>query len=100
MSKHTAGPWKRSGKYVVRGPDNKIIVVIRSNQQYRDDAEDQANTALIASALELLDALQRLLRANEADYELCPKMDVQTAFETNSMAIRQAREAIAKATQA
>lgn len=46
---------------------------------------------------ELLEALQRLLRADESDFEQCPDMDVKTAFETNSQAIKQAREAIAKA---
>jgi hypothetical protein len=46
---------------------------------------------------DLLAALQRLLRAIEADYEIAPTMDVATAFETNSQAIEQARAAIAKA---
>lgn len=49
------------------------------------------------TATELFSALQRLLRAIEADYELAPTMDVATAFETNSQAIEQARAAIAKA---
>lgn len=49
------------------------------------------------AAPELLAALQRLLRANEADYEQAPDMDVRTAFETNSQAIRQAKAAIHKA---
>jgi len=53
----------------------------------------------IAAAPELLEALVRLLRANESDYELIPDMDVRTAFETNSQAVKQAREAIAKATE-
>lgn len=44
---------------------------------------------------EILEALTRLLRANEADYEQCPNMDVKTAFETNSQAIQQGRAAIA-----
>ena len=64
------------------------------------DTTDEAaqRCHVFQSAPDILAALQRLLRANEADYELCPKMDVATAFETNSMAIKQARDAIAKAT--
>ncbi len=46
---------------------------------------------------DLLAALQRLLRAFEADYEIAPDMDITTSFETNSQAIAQARTAIAQA---
>ena len=46
---------------------------------------------------DLLAALQRLLRAFEADYEIAPDMDIATSFETNSQAIDQARIAIANA---
>jgi len=46
---------------------------------------------------DLLAALQRLLRAFEADYEIAPDMDIATSFETNSQAIAQARTAIAQA---
>jgi Holliday junction resolvase len=49
---------------------------------------------------DLLAALQRLLRAFEADYEIAPGMDVATSFETNSQAIMHARNAIAKALDA
>lgn len=52
---------------------------------------------LCRAAPDLLAALQRLLRANEADYEISPAMDVATAYETNSQALLQARAAIAKA---
>lgn len=55
------------------------------------------NTRSQYPSLDLLTALQRLLRANEGDYQICPAMDVATAFETNSQAIIQARTAIAKA---
>jgi len=60
--------------------------------------ENAANARLIAAAPELLEALKRLARAYEADSEVCPDMSVQTAYETNSEAHRQARAAIAKAT--
>ncbi len=53
--------------------------------------------ALMEAAPDLLDALQRLLRAFESDYEQHPFMKVETSWETNSQAILQAREAIAKA---
>jgi hypothetical protein len=54
-------------------------------------------SAITQAAPDLLAALQRLLRANEADYELAPGMDIATAFETNSQAIEQSRAAIAQA---
>lgn len=40
------------------------------------------------------DALVRLLRAFEADAEIAPGLDIKTCWETNSQAIKQAREAI------
>lgn len=39
-------------------------------------------------------ALQRLLRAFEADFEKCPGMTVQISWETNSQAVEQARRAL------
>lgn len=40
---------------------------------------------------ELIEALQRLDRAYQADYELVPTMDLKTSYETNSQAHTQAR---------
>jgi len=39
---------------------------------------------------ELIDSLQRLLRAYESDYERMPMQSVKTSWETNSQAIAQA----------
>lgn len=49
------------------------------------------------AAPDLLAALDRLLRAFEADKDIAPQMDILTSWETNSCAIAQARAAIAKA---
>lgn len=64
----------------------------------QDDGDSRRRQRLINAAPDLLAALKRLLQANEADYEQCPNMDVRTAFETNSQAIKEAKEAITKAT--
>ena len=58
-----------------------------------DNEMDQA----IAAAPDLLAALNRLLRAFEADVEQVPSMDIVTSWETNSQAIQAARTAISKA---
>jgi hypothetical protein len=44
------------------------------------------------------EALQRVVRAFEADAEQVPTMDVLTSWETNGQAIAQARAALAKVT--
>ncbi len=98
MSKPTEGPWisygggKRRWAVGRAGGGHCICEMTR-----RDGGEDKANARLIAASPDLLAALERLLRANEADYEHLPDMDVRTAFETNSIAIKQARAAISKA---
>ena len=46
---------------------------------------------------ELVAALTRLLRAFESDKNVMPNCDVLTCWETNSMAIKQALDALAKA---
>lgn len=116
-NQHTPGQWdvirlnvgddRTQDKFAIR---QNPLDALRDPNTRKDlniatvNAEDgEANAALIASAPQLLaqrdelrGALQRLLRANQADYEQCPTMDVKTAFETNSQAISQARATLAR----
>jgi hypothetical protein len=56
-----------------------------------------ANIArLKAERDELRAALQRLLRAFEADYEQVPDLQIRICWETNSMAIELAKAVLAK----
>ncbi len=45
----------------------------------------------------LLKALKRIVNAYHADYIQCPKMDIKTAYESNSQANEQAYNAIKQA---
>jgi hypothetical protein len=65
-------------------------------QQRGYEAVSQERDRLQAENAELRDALERILRANESDFEQCPGMDVKTAYETNSQAHAEARAALAK----
>ncbi len=72
MPKHSKGPWRRKGKYVVRAKpdpgshrkptDEQIVVVVRANQKYRTGKYDEENAALIADAPAMWLALELVRR--------------------------------------
>ena len=107
-TKHTPGPWEADYgctvghiKSVWPGHEHGMTPTVARYDMCAPSIlgadEPQFNAHLIAAAPELLAALERLLQANEADYEHLPDATVRVSFETNSMAIKQARAAIAKA---
>lgn len=62
-----------------------------------DNPKSQNQQATQHIARELFEALDRLLGAIEADVQIAPGMDVQTSYETNGMALEQARAALRNA---
>jgi hypothetical protein len=101
---HTPGPWivvENVNDIFIDSPiesnggDESIEVCRMSRQD--EDPYITPNARLIAAAPELLEALKRLLGAIEADVKISPTMPVKISFETNGMAIDEARAAIAKA---
>ena len=60
-------------------------------------AHSEVAAIIDAEIRPLVEALERLLWANEADREQCPDMDVRTAYQTNSHAIKAARAALTHA---
>lgn len=84
MNKHTPGPWELRGTRLVTDKHGVIIAEkIGSN-----DGDSESNARLIASAPELLELLERMVRAFNVK-----EIDPLVAFVT----IEQARAAIAKA---
>jgi hypothetical protein len=63
MTKHTPAPWSVSGSYEIRSQSSLILATVyehlRTNQS---DEERKANAILIASAPELLEVLEKLIR--------------------------------------
>ena len=74
-----------------------VLCVMDSPPANISPEANRANARLIAAAPDLLAALNRLLRAFEADVEQAPSMDIVTSWETNSQAVQAARTAISKA---
>ena len=60
MSNHTPGPWKAnfaiSGSVYIFGGDRNFVCVFN---EWRDEANQEANARLIAAAPDLLDALRQ-----------------------------------------
>ena len=85
---HTKGPWRTEGwlNLVVNSRDGYTITVMPGASPYATLEEHQANSALIAAAPDLFEALGRLLMV--ASVELTGKRDD---------VLEQARAAIAKA---
>ena len=95
---HTPGPWTHyyhttDLALIVGSARDGIARILPSGNREKDTA----NAKLIAAAPDLLAALNRLLRAFEADVEQVPSMDIVTSWETNSQAVQAARTAISKA---
>ena len=95
-AQNTPGPW------MADPPNGKVPGMIRHKSEICGDwipvmTKLPGNVALIASAPELLSALERLLNTFRCDAERVPEMDIKTCWETNGNAIQQARTAIAKA---
>ena len=96
--KHTPTPYKQLGHRAtgIGSACGKIIGFVSSN-----NPEDLANLSFIVQACnshdDLVAALQRLMRAFEADYEQMPDIDIRTSWQTNSQAIEQARAALKRA---
>lgn len=71
MSKHTPGPWVRSGNNIKSRTDNCVVIRIPA-QTARYGAEWEierwdADARLIAAAPELLEALENLLKVHEGE---------------------------------
>ena len=112
-TKHTPLPWcygaalNYHGFYIApNGTLPTLASVERCGAQvnvlvHNFPGETEANAAFIVRACnshyELVAALTRLLRAFESDKNVMPNCDVLTCWETNSMAIKQALDALAKA---
>lgn len=62
MSNHTPGPWKAnfaiSGSVYIFGGDRNFVCVFN---EWRDEANQEANARLIAAAPDLLEVLEKLL---------------------------------------
>ena len=63
MSNHTPGPWKAnfaiSGEVYIFGGDRNFARVF---DEWRDEANQEANARLIAAAPDLLEALEAIMR--------------------------------------
>lgn len=81
MSNHTAGPWEATFTDCRGGPANYCRIRPKSGEMFgyytsmeiatmnmMDEAEQQANARLIASAPELLDALRLIASAKDRDF--------------------------------
>lgn len=96
-TKHTPGPWMRDKKASMRICDTNDRQVAacggrQSNMENVDD-ENEANATLIASAPELLEALQSIISQADAQFKAG---DRHATF--NKQTIDSFRAAIAKAT--
>lgn len=92
MSKHTPGPWVRSGNNIKSRTDNCVVIRIpaqtaRYGAEWEIERRD-ADAHLIAAAPELLEALEEIVK------EYCENPD---NGRTLRWAVDGAKEAIAKA---
>jgi hypothetical protein len=114
MAEHTSGPWQLhsptegdpitgDGSYCITGPGGGVIADIVP----KDWHETPGNARLIASAPELLEALEALVRIAEDDHYKCDLdsdedcvdvTDTDSAIEYLHGAIRGAKAAIANVT--
>lgn len=93
--KHTSGPWKYSKENGVLEIWNQNTFVARINDRHKyHSVDDEANACLIASAPELLEALDgviQILRNYQGDIPACIEADLYGP-------LKDAYAAIAKAT--
>ncbi len=61
-AKHTQGPWRVFGYDIGTSPDETLAVVCAM-----DDNTDDANACLIAAAPDLLEALEDIVQASDAN---------------------------------
>ena len=91
MSKHTPGPWKAnfaiSGSVYIFGGDRNFACVF---DEWRDEANQEANANLIAAAPDLLEALEELLSMCQRQEDFHDDDD-GCMFERASAAIAKAR---------
>ena len=91
MSKHTPGPWKAnfaiSGSVYIFGGDRNFVCVFN---EWRDEANQEANANLIAAAPDLLEALEELLSMCQRQEDFHDDGDGRM-FERASAAIAKAR---------
>ena len=85
--KHTPGPWNVIGNIICTNKGTTVAVI---QHVWSDDKETSSNGRLIAAAPELLEALERLLRADE-------KPPTEEQAEEAIMAMGNARRIIQKA---
>lgn len=96
---HTPGPWATidgDGEYIIKtiapaGRNGYTIADVFSHFE-ATNPEAEANARLIASAPELLEALQECVKALELEHEIALSL-------TQSRAVSKAKQAINKATE-
>lgn len=98
-TRFTPGPWRlstaeeNSDGRTVRGPDSEIIAQTKRGF-LRDDDRAKANAALIASAPEMLAALELLMRAESMQKgarDGCTMGEISQAIDAARAAIAKAR---------
>ena len=88
---HTPGPWTVDNQYI-HGPDGIRFLAVAG------DGAGQANALLIASAPELLAALEAAAELAEGTVKLLRQLDMESGRIAAECVLRDARAAIAKAT--
>lgn len=91
---HTPGPWQVSPFGNVWAPRNRHAIVAKLDPERAvDDAQLAANARLIAAAPDLLDALKRLIAAEDASIEKFTSREIDEI----TTALHQARCAVENA---
>ena len=97
---HTPGPWDvepKGSRHFVDGADG-LTVAYLDRAGVRERAEIEANARLIASAPELLAALEAAAELAEGTVKLLRQLDMESGRIAAECVLRDARAAIAKAT--
>lgn len=88
----------RIAEFITRDQTHNARQAVAAVNSYSKHCGPRAVECAEADLLgEALAALQRVLRAFEADSERAPQLDVRTCWETNSQAVAQARAVLLKA---
>lgn len=96
---HTPGPWDvepKGSRHFVDGADG-LTVAYLDRAGVRERAEIEANARLIASAPELLAALEAAAGLAEGTVKLLRQLDMESGRIAAECVLRDARAAIAKA---
>lgn len=97
---HTPGPWDvepKGSRHFVDGADG-LTVAYLDRAGVRERAEIEANALLIASAPELLAALEAAAELAEGAVKLLRQLDMESGRIAAECVLRDARAAIARAT--